>query len=144
MKVIDFEKKGHVVRFYLGKDDLADYWGDDWNDRPYECNAETVYEEFVSDYLDIAFAFDCMVLEPQDDWRNQGNSRWCKDDMRERKVPCIIIVPPDIENDTWDDSFGYWVGNDNVKKIYFNDSVEVLHELVKYNHLGVEMRKEHD
>ena len=35
MKVIDFERKGNVIRFYLGKDDLTEWWGDDWNDTPY-------------------------------------------------------------------------------------------------------------
>lgn len=40
MKIIDFERKGNLVRFYLGDDDLAEWWGDDWNDTPYEHNAE--------------------------------------------------------------------------------------------------------
>ena len=36
MKIIDFAKKGNVVRFFLGKDDLKEWWGDDWDDCPYE------------------------------------------------------------------------------------------------------------
>ena len=43
MKIIDYEIRGSCVRFYLGKDDDTDYHGDDWNDRPYDCNAGTVY-----------------------------------------------------------------------------------------------------
>lgn len=29
MKIIDFERKGNLVRFYLGDDDLAEWWGDE-------------------------------------------------------------------------------------------------------------------
>lgn len=43
MKIIDFERKGNLVRFYLGDDDLVEWYGDDWNDTPYEHNAERVY-----------------------------------------------------------------------------------------------------
>lgn len=42
MQIIDMEKKGNVVRFYLGEN--GKQWGDDWNDAPYDCNAGTVYE----------------------------------------------------------------------------------------------------
>ena len=31
MKIIDFDEKGNVVRFYLGDDNCEDYWGDDWD-----------------------------------------------------------------------------------------------------------------
>jgi hypothetical protein len=63
MQIIDFKRKGNVVRFYLG-DATVHYWGDDWNDRPYEHNAGQVYEEFIKGYKDIAFDFDDLVLEP--------------------------------------------------------------------------------
>ena len=49
MKIIDFDKKGNVVRFYLGEDVCNDYWGDDWNDAPYEHNAGTVYNRYVKE-----------------------------------------------------------------------------------------------
>lgn len=29
MKIIDFERKGNIVRFFLGADDRFNYWGDD-------------------------------------------------------------------------------------------------------------------
>ena len=32
--VIDFETRGNVIRLYYGND--PDYWGDDWDDKPYE------------------------------------------------------------------------------------------------------------
>lgn len=126
MKIIDFKKKGNVVRFYLGEktpdwgwvnpdyikggktpDWLKPedgYWGDDWDDRPYEHNAGQVYEEFIKGYKDVAFDFDDFVLEPADGaW--DRNSRWSKEDMIARKVPCIIAVPKEVHQDTWDDAF---------------------------------------
>lgn len=131
MKIIDFEKKGNMVRFYLGANDIKEYHGDDWGDCPYEHNAGTVYDEYVLGYVDVTFDFDALVLEPQDDWRNRGNSLYCKDDMKARKVPCIIVVPENI-NDSWEDTFGYWVANEDVKKIYFGDS---LNSLVKLGYI---------
>ena len=64
MKIIDFEKRGNVIRFYCGKDDCDDYWGDDWNDRPYEHNAERVYSEYIEEYIDVAVDIDYHVMEP--------------------------------------------------------------------------------
>lgn len=77
-KLIDFERKGNVVRLYLGRDGLRRWYGDDWDDRPYEHNAETVYAEYVIGWLDVALGFDMDVLEPAD---GHVNSRWSKDDM---------------------------------------------------------------
>lgn len=143
MKIIDFEKKGNVVRFYLGEktedwgwtrsDYTIDskipdwlkssdtYYGDDWDDRPYEHNAGQVYAEFIKGYKDIAFNFDDLVLEP---CCGTYNSSWCKDDMVARKVPCIIVVPKEVYKDSWDDSFDIWVGADGIKKYYFGDEIE--------------------
>ena len=143
MKIIDFEKKGNVVRFYLGEktedwgwtrsdytinsktpDWLKSsdtYYGDDWDDRPYEHNAGKVYAEFIKGYKDIAFNFDDLVLEP---CCGTYNSSWCKDDMVARKVPCIIVVPKEVYKDSWDDSFDIWVGADGIKKYYFGDEAE--------------------
>ncbi len=120
MKIIDFERKGNVVRFYLGNDDCEDYHGDDWNDIPYEHNAGKVYQEYVVGYRDIAFPFEFVVLEPKDPgWSN--NSRWCKNDMKARKVPCIIAVK---NPDDWhDDEFDYYLGDDNAIKLYFGDKM---------------------
>ena len=123
MKIIDFAKKGNVVRFYLGADELKTWHGDDWDDAPYEHNAGTVYEEFECGQRDIAFNFDDLVLEPSD---GTSDSRWCKDDMRERKVPCIIVVPKEIAEDSWyGNDFAHWVGADGVQKFYFGDKMGI-------------------
>lgn len=121
MKIIDFCKKGNVVRFFLGADDLTEWWGDDWNDRPYEYNAEEVYEEYVSGHLDMCFPFDDLVLEPCD---GAYNSEYSKDDMRARRVPCLIVVPAELTKTSWRTDFAYWAAADGVKKFYFGDRME--------------------
>lgn len=122
LKIIDFEKKGNVVRFYLGDKNLQKYYGDDWEDVPYDCNAETVYREYITGSIDIAFPFDSYVLEPCNEYHG---CVYCKDDMKNRDVPCIVYVPHDLNEGYFDDCFSRWVGSDNVFKIYFNDTIEV-------------------
>lgn len=111
MKIIDFERKGNVIRFYLGeeteewgwtnpnyKDYTGEtpkwlkpskkYYGDDWDDVPYEDNAGTVYEEFVKGTIDLNVPFDYYVFEPVD-------MNISKDNMRDGNimtVPCIVIT----------------------------------------------------
>ncbi|GHV00105.1 hypothetical protein FACS1894211_06740 [Clostridia bacterium] len=123
MKIIDFKQKGNVVRFYLGADDLENWWGDDWNDCPYECNAEEVYDQFVTGYKDIAFDFDDIVYEPCE---GEFNSPYTKEDMVKRKIPCICVLKKEHQTD---DGWGYSgfkdiVGNANVVKYYFGDKME--------------------
>lgn len=121
MKVIDFDKKGNVIRFYLGDDNLKQWHGDDWNDVPYDCNASEVYDEFISGYADVYVPFDLTVMEPCDDW-HYTNCPWCKDDMVARSVPCIIIA----EDDRWSagNEFSKYAASDNVAKIYFGDTLD--------------------
>ena len=122
-KIIDFERKGNVVRFYLGADDCNDYWGDDWDDTPYEHNAGSVYDRYVTGVKDIAFPFDNLVLEPSNDYHSSYIS---KEDMKNKRVPCLIVVPAEIVGDSWKEQFRDWVGADGIKKFYFGDLEEVL------------------
>ena len=126
MKIIDFEKRGNVIRFYFGKDDCEDYWGDDWNDRPYEHNAERVYSEYIEEYIDVAVDMDYHVMEPADDWRYNNNTPFSKEDMKKRSVPCIIVVPNDDSYAS--EEFNRYAVSDNVDKIYFGDSIEKLNK----------------
>lgn len=124
-KIIDFEKKGNVVKFYLGSKDLENWYGDDWDDAPYEHNAGKVYDQWIVGTCEIAFPYNYAVLEPQEEWRNQGNSSYCKDDMKARKVPCIVALK-DADEDYWDteNEFGKIAANDNAIKFYFGDELE--------------------
>jgi hypothetical protein len=124
MKIIDFEKKGNMVKFYLGNSDLTEWHGDDWNDTPYEHNAGSVYDEFIVTTKVVTFDFDDVVLEPSDGAWN-GNSAYCKEDMIARKVPCICVLKKeDKEQYGWYDDFHKIVGNDKVIKFYFGDEME--------------------
>lgn len=127
MKIIDFEKKGNVVRFYLGDDDCTDYWGDDWDDLPYDCNADRVYDRFVKGIHDVSFPFDYKVLEPGDGCLSCNYS---KEDIKNRITPCIIAVPPQLVKGGWyDNDFSYWVGADGVQRFYFEDKMEAQNGL---------------
>ena len=123
-KIIDFDKKGNVVRFFLGKLNLDSYYGDDWDDRPYEHNAGQVYDKYVSDYIDVVFPYDYSVLEPQDDWRYDGNSPFCKDDFVDRKAPCIIAIKETTEYTQYDDCYSELLGSNAGKKFYYGDIIE--------------------
>ena len=115
--IIDFECKGNVVRFYIG-DTKQKYWGDDWDDRPYEDNAGKVYDQFIDHAIDIAFPFDVGVFEP-----NTG--RYTKQDMINKKVPCVIIVPADKRPNYIYHSFDEWANDANTRKFYFGDKINV-------------------
>lgn len=97
MKAIDFALKGNVARIYLGMDDLRHWWGDDWDDVPYDPNAGKVYEEFVAGHVDVAFPYDAIVLEPSD---GELNSPWSKEDMRMGRVPMFAVLSHPGE-DAW-------------------------------------------
>lgn len=128
MKIIDFTRKGNVVKFYLGNDDCEDYWGDDWDDVPYEHNAGAVYDEYVTSACEVAFSTRFVVMEPQNDWHNSGNSTWSKGDMKKRIIPCIIAVLVDELDDDWQyedcfDTFAATEDNDRIIKFYFGDNM---------------------
>lgn len=130
MKIIDFEVKGNQIKFYLGNDNCTNYWGDDWNDRPYEHNAGTVYDEFVRGIKYLTFDFDDVVVEP---CNGELNSPYSKEDMINRKVPCVCVLKKEyIPDDMWDFSFKQIVGNENVISYYFGDEIEP-DEIIKKN-----------
>ena len=122
MKIIDFEKKGNVVRFYLGAADCGSYWGDDWGDSPYDSNAGKVDDKYITGICDKAFPFDDLVLEPCDVCYGCDFS---KEDMKSRRVPCIIVVPQELAETSWETDFPHWVGADGVTKFYFGDHMDV-------------------
>lgn len=120
MKIIDFETKGNVIRFALGDDNCTDYWGDDWNDRPYEHNAGAVYDKYVKGYATIFVDFKYPVLTPESDWHYQYNSPFSKEDFKLRAIPCIVI---DKGND-WDPCYSIAALDKNNLCFYFNQKME--------------------
>ena len=132
MKIIGWNRKGNVVRFALGKDDL-EYWsGDDWNDSPYEHNACTTPLFGTEYYTDVAFRYRVSVLEPQDDWHYHGNSPFSMDDFKERKAPILVIDPTGKEQ-----YYSQCVNKENIFAIFMGDRFEdidwdSLHATVMY------------
>ena len=119
-KIIDFETKGNVIRFYLGADECNDYWGDDWDDRPYEHNAGEVYERFVVGYADVYVDMNLTVYIPERDWHYNGCSPFCKEDFKNRKAPCVIIA----DSEDWGSCYSNELGNSTAAKFYFEDKME--------------------
>lgn len=115
MKIIDWDRKGNVIRLYLGEDNLKKWGGDDWNDTPYEHNAGTVYPEYVAKIVDVAFPYGYGVYEPADDC---DNSDFCKDDFK-KGVPFMVIVP----NADWFSNYAREVNKDGNIPLRFGDSV---------------------
>lgn len=129
MKIIDFELLGNVVKFYLGKDDLQNFCGDDWDDAPYDCNAGDMYNKFVSGVREIAFPSNWVLLEPKDDYWHGKYCPWCKDDFVARKTPCVIAVRIKEGNYRYEveGHFSVYAAADdpnNVVKFYIGDKME--------------------
>ena len=132
MKIIDFEIRGNQVKFYVGVDNCKNYWGDDWDDRPYEHNAGSVYNEFVIGYFVKTFDFDDIVTEPANGAYGR-NSRYSKEDMIQRKVPCVCVLPKKFKEPyTYYDSFYDIIGNENSIKYFFGDKVDETKENIQY------------
>jgi hypothetical protein len=123
LQIIDFARKGNVVRFFLGSPSLRDYGGDDWDDAPYDCNAGPVYENFVLGYKDVAFPFDDLVKEPSDDL--ELCCRFSKDDMKKKSVPCLVVLKKKdigVGERPWElDDFAALLAHPHSKRFYFGD-----------------------
>lgn len=103
MKIIDFFRDGNIIRLYYGDDDCSDYWGDDWDNVPYEHNAGGVYSRYIKGFAEFAFPLDFVITEPRDGY---DNSPYSKESMKNREVPCITIY------------------NGNKLNIYFEDDTD--------------------
>lgn len=132
-KIIDFERNGNQVKFYIGTESCKDYYGDDWDDTPYEHNAGLVYDRFVAGWFVKTFDFDDIVMEP---CSGKTNSRFCKNDMKNGKVPCICVLPRKFrDNNGWYYDFEDISNDTNAIKFYFNDIIDIEKEDVHFIHL---------
>ena len=128
-EILDFEKEDNIVTYYLGHKDEKwgwtnknykdeegktpdwlkpsdDFYGDDWNDIPYEHNAGKVYDEFVYSSRIYVYDFDYIIVEPSD---GEINSKYSKNDFKARKVPCIIVIRDELaEKYQNENSFSFW------------------------------------
>lgn len=93
LKVIDWDAKGNVFRFYLGTSD--DYWGDDWDDVPYEHNAGTVYAKYIEHIVDIAFPYSLDLYEANYDYIN---SPYSKEMFKLQGIPFLNVI---LQSKSW-------------------------------------------
>lgn len=148
MKIIDFSRKGNLIRFYLGEYDeewgwvnkeykdgsgnrprwlkpVHTYEGDNWDKLPYEIYAGRVYDEYIKGYKDIIVPFDDLVIEP---CQAIDQYKWTKEELRDRMVPCIIIVKKEYIDDDLEyvmPNFALALEDTRTTKYYFGDELEV-------------------
>ena len=111
-------------------DNMAEVWGDDWNDAPYDCNAEPPYERYVK----AKIAFDdinyysidnhivkaptsCSVQEI-----NAGNAAWMSD-LRDDWKSCngkVEYVNNLMAGATYDEAI-IWLRRAEIKWADFHD-----------------------
>lgn len=130
LKIIDLWGKGNTLRFVLGDPDVNDYYGDDWDDTPWTSNCGDVYEEFIKGYSTIYFDYDAIVKQP-----DEIDNYCCRDDFKNRLLPCLVVVPPQYADLYCLSSFNCLVReskkpNSPIIAIYFNDKrTDVLKQL---------------
>lgn len=108
--IIDFERKGNLIRFYLGEN--GKQYGDDWDDAPYEHNCGPVYDEFIKEIVDVYVPFDIDISEPADNYLNSPLSR---EDFIERKTYALEFFK-DFES---------------IGTIYFGDKIKNVHKILE-------------
>ena len=126
-EIIDCTIKGNVIHCYLGKNGTQT--GEGWSDGNYQSYAETVRNEYVGAVKDIYVPYDDVVLTPadiQNSWSYGCGRRYgcgySKDAIKERKVPCFMIIPAKTYVDEFEsDHFNWYLENPEVRKYYFGD-----------------------
>lgn len=133
-RIIDFDKENGSLFLIFGDPEATpDYWGDDWNDSPYEHNAGMVYDRYAEGYAEIIVPSRAEAFEPADTRAYDYNSPWCKDDMKKRRVPCLVIKPtPEYKFD--EDDFTRALAAEDAIRIYFGD--DVIDTLVRAEDAG--------
>lgn len=91
-KIIDAEVRGNRIDLYLAKPDIKDWWGDDWNDTPYEHNCGTVYSDFVEKKFTLYVMGDYTVHEACEILSDGHDSHVCRDNFKKGGIPMVAIV----------------------------------------------------
>ena len=160
--VIDIAQKGNVVRFYLGKKegkwgwtnpDYRDgdgkvpdwlrpsdtYYGDDWDDAPYQHNAGPVYDEFIRGFIDISFPYDCTLITSVDD--ADYTPKYTMNDVVDGKIPALLVFPATFnpwQHRDYDnypgglfDQYKNCTDTKIVERIYLGDGIDRLLDISK-------------
>jgi hypothetical protein len=122
-EIIDFEVKRSYITFYLGKN--GSQFGDDWGTVPYEHNAGLVYSKFVDGAVTVLVPYKLNIYEPR---HGYTNSPYSKNDMRSRKIPCVILSEKEYStfeeavNDSGLDQIRIFFGNN----LFSIDGLEIV------------------
>ena len=129
MKLIDVYTKGNVVDFLFGEDNLKDWYGDDWEDTPWEHNAGVVYDKFVCAKITGVFNTDLEIAEPKDIIGYCGNSPYKRDDFKTNNLPILTIGNSFI-------GYTAMVNNRKCLKFYMEDTLaNVVVKILKYGYI---------
>lgn len=79
----------NTYKFYF-TDNYEDQWGDDWNDRPADCNAESPYEDETHHIVSMYVEFDWMATDII-----FGGKTYAVVDMNKGGVPWLIYKNKD-------------------------------------------------
>ena len=115
-EIIDWERKGNLVKFYLGKN--GEQWGDDWDDVPWEYNAGRVYDAYIEGYKILVIPFEYQIYEPQ--------HFYSKKDLINRIVPCIIASKHHFN------SFQEALRDTKAKMYYFGDKIRIISNFIDF------------
>lgn len=118
LKIIDFYISGNQMKLYLGEPSENNYWGDDWDDAPYEHNAGTVYSDFVKDIVVVNFLGDELV----EICEKYTNSPFSKEDFK-NGAPFAYIENENEEYSMHQIRRNNIFDNNNIRKFYFNTPI---------------------
>lgn len=94
LKLVDIEVFQDYAILYLGKLDMNDYYGDDWNDAPYDCNAGLVYSEFIEKIITVKMPED-LYIESFEEYFDVLNMRITRNDQKWGIYPVAILEKTD-------------------------------------------------
>lgn len=96
--LIDMCQRGNAIRLYFGGA-LEVITGDDWDDVPYESNADIVYPEFVDYYIDVLIPFYWRITDYAGELDMYTNSRYCRNDFKKGEIAILWCIDQNYERE---------------------------------------------
>lgn len=107
---------GNALRLYFGYS-IEEFYGDDWDDVPYESNCGNVYSEYVDCVLDALVPFNYNVTDIADDLY-YANSHLCRNDFKNGKTTLFWLTD-------------YTLGERGNVRFYMGDRKEDVYKKLK-------------
>jgi hypothetical protein len=120
MKILDVDCKGNLVRFHLGESDLKNWYGDDWNDTPFEHNAGPVYDQFVEKYLCVCFQWDYAIFTPD---YGHLNSHYCRNVFKTGRIPILVAIKDEEGSSNYVSTFEQAIVHPNAELFYMGQEM---------------------